>query len=359
MTRFEPLGAANFDAFKALIEAAWRRPVSDAYYRWRYVDVPALSTLLAMDGERCVATVSWFERTYCVGAASITCLEPFDWFALPETRRTAVGLRLMKQLQKTGKPILGFGGSDTTQKMLPKLGFQPAGKGTLFVLPLTGAYLLRNAPLPPLARRMLSPAVTAAMSMRFKAPAPARGFEARRVPRIDESMAQITGPAEFAARPDPAYYDWLEKGAPTGATGQFIPMEVLHEGRRVAWGIGRVYRHSGLMHATLAELRLAQDAAAVADAAVRSMTRILVRTGADNVRAWVQLPILCEAYRRAGFRKTSAEAQAMIWSPQPMTPESADFSRIADAAFFPLQESGSTAQAPAPLRPRPGFSGAA
>lgn len=355
MIRFEPLDTANFPALKALVEAAWRRPASEAYYRWRYLEAPALGTLLAMDGERCVATISWFERAY----SGVTCLEPFDWFALPETRRTAVGLRLMKHLQKSGKPILGFGGSDATQKMLPLLGFQPAGKGTLFVLPLTGAYVLRNAPLPALARRMLSPAVTAALSVRFKAPAPTRGFEARRVPRIDESMAQIAGPAGFAARPDPAYYDWLERGASIGATGKYIPMEVLREGARVAWGIGRVYRHSGLTHATLVELRLAREDASIAAGAVRGMTRILARTGADNVRVWSQLPILSDACRCAGFRRTSAQAQAMVWSAQPIELAGADLSRIADASFFPLQENGPSAPAPAPLRPRPGLSGAA
>ncbi|MGQ0652028.1 MAG: hypothetical protein ACT4P4_07145 [Betaproteobacteria bacterium] len=348
--RFETLGEHNFDAFRRLAEHAWRRPTSPQYYRWRYFEAPALTTLLALEGEQCLATISWFERAYRSGERALSCVEPFDWYALPESRRSGAGLRLMKLVQKAGKPILGFGGSDHTRRILPNLGFRPVGEAALFVLPLTGAYVLRNAPLPRLARRVLGRAATAAVSLWFRAPAADTGFEAHRVPRIDASMAAIGGPAGFASVPDPAYYDWVEKGAACGA-GQYIPVEVLYEGRRAAWGIGRLFRHSGLLHAAIVELRLARADAALAAAAVRGMTRILARSGADNVRAWSQLPLLSEAYRRAGFRMTSARAQAMVWGPQPAAQEGADFSRIADAAFFPLHDAGTLAPAPAAAGP--------
>ena len=342
MIRFEPLNAANYEAFKALAEQAWRRPATEAYYRWRYFEAPAKTTLLAMEGERCVATISWFEKIYRGAHGSVACLEPFDWYALPETRRSAAGLRLMKQLQKTGRPIIGLGGSDHTLVLLPKLGFRNIGEASLYVLPLTGTYLLRDARLPPLARRAVSGLLDSAVSAWFRPStlSAGRGFETRRLPRIDDELARIAGPAALASLPDPAYFDWLEKGASVGgATGRYIPMEMREDGKPVAWGIGRLFRHSGVLHGTIIDFRTTRNEPRIAEAGIREMTRILARAGADNVRVWSMLPLCSEAYRRAGFRLTSARAPAMVWSrsDEPAL-DGAHLACVADAAFFPLHQ---------------------
>jgi len=350
--RFERLGQHNFEPFRVLAEHAWRRATSEAYYRWRYFEAPGLTTLLAMDGERCIGTISYFERTYRAGESTLACIEPFDWFALPEARRTAAGLRLMKQLQKLGQPILGCGGSEDTIAILPKLGFRPVGEACQFVLPLTGTYLLRNAALPKLVRRGLAGVLNTAASTWFTPAAlkGARALECSRVPRIDPALAAMAGPAGFASIPDPAYFDWLERGAGIGgATGRYIPVEIREGGKTAAWGIGRLYRRGGVMNGTIVELRTARDDAGLAEGAIRAITRVLARSGADNVRVWSALPLWSDAYRAAGFRTTSARAQAMVWTPQAsLEIGSHNLCAIADAAFFPAHDVQSAAENTAP-----------
>lgn len=340
--KLEPLGARNLGAFRQFVEQVWKRPKSDAYYRWRYFEAPRLSTLVAMHGERCVAAICAFERQYHSGQARVACLEPFDWFTLPEMRSTAVGLRLMKRLQASGMPVLGLGGSPQTLQLLPRLGFQTVAQATQFVLPLTAAYILRNRRLPALARRAVVPVLDGLAAAWFT---PARRrcmarFEFRPTPRIDAQLAAIDGPGGFRSVPEPRFFDWLQDGAAVGAgTGEYLPLVVAERGTPVAWSVGRLYRAGGLCRGVILDVRLRRGDDELAESTIRGMARLLARSGADDVRALTTSATLCAAYRKAGFRAGGETAPAMVWTGgRALALDAVSMSGIADAAFLPAED---------------------
>jgi hypothetical protein len=59
-------------------EQTWRRPRSEAFYRWRYDEAPAFQAFLALRGGECLAMQTAFRRPYRVGEREVHILEPFD-----------------------------------------------------------------------------------------------------------------------------------------------------------------------------------------------------------------------------------------------------------------------------------------
>jgi hypothetical protein len=333
----EHLTPARLDAMKQFSEAVWQRPTSADYYRWRYLDAPGLTTLLATDGDRCVATLSAFSRKYHTGDGIVECLEPFDWYTLPDMKGFGVGAHLMKGLMDTGKPIVSLGGSEDTLRFLPRLGFRQIAAATEFFLPLTGRYIMRSRKLPALARNVASPLLDLAASVVYTPSKPSAAYSFQTLPgtTLGDKLSQIDGPVGFRPAPDQGFLDWLEKGS---GTGKYFICTVNKDEETVAWLLCRLYRSGGLLHGAILDLRLKQADGDVAVNALRGAGRMLANCGVDDVRAFTTSPFLATAYAQAGYRAGSEKIPALLWCGK----HTLDFDSIAlssgpDEAFWPLE----------------------
>lgn len=135
-TEIAAIGPEHGKALRRFSERTWQRPRSEAFYRWRYDSCPALSGYLALRDGECVATATAFERPHRIGGESVVVRESFDWFCLPEYRRSGLGVRLMQRLMADPAPVTVIGGTDDTRDLLPRLGFAIPGSVTTWVLPL-------------------------------------------------------------------------------------------------------------------------------------------------------------------------------------------------------------------------------
>jgi len=357
--KIERLTGHSLEPLKHLVEEVWRRPRSEAYYRWRYGEAPGLLTLVALEGARCVSTISAFQKQYRDGDAELACLEPFDWYTLPEMRATGVGLRLMKSLMNSGPPLVGIGGSTLTRQMLPRLGFRTVAQATQFVLPLSGAYILRDRGWPALAKNAARIVLDAAAAVWFR---PARRpFMARleftRVAQLDAELAKIDGGTGFRSVPDPAFHEWLAKGSAVARTGDYVTVAIARRGETLGWALARLYRARGLLYGVILDLRLKRQDAELGEAAVRGVSRVLAGCGADSVRAYSTCATLSAAYRAAGFR-AAEKLPAMVRSRQrEVALGSVALSGVADFAFLTVHDFPAERAATAAAAPDPGLRG--
>lgn len=351
----EHLTNANLDCFKALAERAWSRPKSDEYYQWRYFDAPRLMTLLMREGDRCLATVSAFERRYRFGDEVLDCLEPFDWYALPEARNAGVGLRVMRNLLQYPKPMVSLGGTRFTLQMFPKLGFRTVAQATQFVLPLSGACLLHKRQLPHWAKSGLEPLVDAAVVKWFTPRRKVSRYEVIPwVALLDARACAIDGPGRFASLPDWRFFEWLAQ-APRGAVGagSYLPTVVARDGVPFGWSMSRIYMSGGLRQGHIFEVRLREPDPDLAAALVTETVLTLARAGADRLYSRSTSPLLCVAFACAGFRAGREQWPAMVRSRAfPLPPEEVALSSLADLAFLPLTDCQPAASAGVASRAR-------
>jgi len=336
----ELLTLKNLAAFRRFSEAAWDRPKSEAYYRWRYFDAPGLITVMANQGDQCVASISAFSRTYCNGDETAECLEPFDWYCLPATRGSGVGVRLLKTLMDTGRPLLTLGGSAETLRIIPRLGWKTVGEATEFFLPLTGNYLLRNRALPDYWKRVLTPSLDLATATWFTPARPngVRNCVVLPVSGMDHDLARIDGPAGFRSVPDPRFFEWLMKGSP--ATGSYLLIVLTVDGEAAAWITGRLHRSRGLLHGTVLDLRLKRNDEKLAKNAIRHMARALAGFGADEVRAVATADFYSSVYRKSGFLAAREKIPVLVWAGRHrLSTDHIYLTGTADGAIFPLQDS--------------------
>ena len=156
-TEIAAIGPEHGAALRRFSERTWQRPRSEAFYRWRYDSCPALAGYLALRDGECVATATAFERPHRIGGETVVVRESFDWYCLPEYRRSGLGVRLMQRLMADPAPVTVIGGTEDTRDLLPRLGFEIPGEVTTFVLPLgprrAGEALYRRARVPRAATR--------------------------------------------------------------------------------------------------------------------------------------------------------------------------------------------------------------
>jgi hypothetical protein len=151
--RLVQLDETNRASFEALLAQAWRQnwepDLARAILRWRYHDRPSGggAWLACHDGE-CVAMLDSFVRPYLLDGRRILVREGCDWYCLPKYRPLGLGMRLMQKMMAGAEPMISIGGSETTQAVLPRLGWTRLPDVEKYVLPLTArglaGALLRN-----------------------------------------------------------------------------------------------------------------------------------------------------------------------------------------------------------------------
>lgn len=304
-------------ALRRLAERAYPRPRSDAYARWAYLENPAHRAWLALDGEECVAFLRAWARPYRIAGEELSVLETFDWYAKPEQRAGAAGLRVMQAAMSSGLPALNVGGTGFTLEILPRLGWSRLTDAVQFNLPLAGSAL------PERARSRLGSLATAGelsvsvLGRAWFATAPAPSPRWGEVVPVgapgEETLAlyERRGHEGVLPLPDRDHIRWLTSGF--SRNGQFIQLTFRVRGEAVGWGMARVPSFADGGAATLIELFSVRDDTDLYRWMIRSFVKRLLPFRPVKIAAQTTDPCLARALRRQRFLQTGT-APVLTWS---------------------------------------------
>ncbi len=274
-----------------------------ALLAWKYdeprPDWPGSRSYAWMAGEEIAAHACICPATYRLpNGREITGSQFIDWAA--GRRVVGAGGLLVRKLASMFDVLLAIGGSDDTQQVLPRLGFQAAGKSEIFVRVMRPWRQFRTDPFPRgwkagprLARNWL-------WSRTHMPDAPAR-WTCSPLTAFDNSHeALLQAPVPFpASRRTPALMNyWLR--CPGAAISAFV---VSDDSGPKGWFL--LSRIAGVMR--IADLRVISGEAADWEAAFALATRAAYQDplGCELASA-ATIPLTAEAIRRNGFhlRKT-------------------------------------------------------
>ena len=173
----------------AAIGALFREVGMDAdpqHLRWKYwqprADWVRPRSLVIASGSELLAHAGIIPGTCAWGTRRATIIHVIDWVARPG--EAGAGLILMKHAGQMADALLGIGGGAQTQRILPHVGFRPAGAATAYARPLFPLRILRSGA----TWNVLPRLVRAAWRRSTPAP-PGAEWQARRL--ASEEVSQI------------------------------------------------------------------------------------------------------------------------------------------------------------------------
>jgi hypothetical protein len=306
----------HLDAVARFSAQVWQRPQSRAYLRWRYLDHPDHHAYLALRGEECLAMLSAFRRPYRIGERTLRVSDSFDWFCLPELRRSGLGVRVMQRMMQDPEPVIVTGGSDDTRDLLPRMRFGVPATVTRFALLLgaerTADALARRARLPRPLGRVAHALSRPLLAPRLRAAPPAGRVETPAA--LDaEALAIDPRPGGRGSAPlwTPAYLRWLAAGSP--AYGTYLPL-CFRDGEALAgWALLRVYEGARGREATLLDVRAREPGEAIYTWMVSAAAVHAARLGPGLLAAGTCCPLVAAALRANRFRPIGS-APIHYWS---------------------------------------------
>jgi hypothetical protein len=301
----------------AFSNAYWKRPTSNAYFRWRYLEPMAFSRMfVAVRGEECVGTLFALAKTYRLGGTRIPCLEVFDWHALSDLRGAGVGIRLMRAMMRQPERIFAVGGTDDVHGALPLMGWEELAVGQAYELligtDLIAERLQRTRKLPAaLTRALLAPVPRAVFGPR-RVPRPA-GAEVRVVEQVGTELRELydgaTG-AGLVQEPTPQVLSWILRGQ---WSGRWRFLQFWLANRLRGWAMTRVHvSNHGKVGAILELYAPGADpelyrwmVSETAFSLLEDRPRRLVARASD--------PMLQRALAAVGFRHAGVDATVRTW----------------------------------------------
>jgi hypothetical protein len=277
-TEIVPFAPEQLGAVAHFAEQVWQRPRSAGFLRWRYLEHPHHHAYLALRGGECLAMVTAFRRPYRVGERSLHFSDAFDWYCLPELRRSGLGVRVLQRLMQDEEPVVVTGGTADTRGLLPRMRFQVPTTVVRFGLVLgaerAADLLARRARLPralgrlafTLSRPLLAPRVRGApKNARVETPA-TLGAEALAIdPRPGGRGTAPIWTSEYLA--------WLAAGSPS--MGRYLPLCFRVSEVLIGWALLRIYDGPDGRDSALLDVRAREPSAAlytwmVSEVAVRA-----------------------------------------------------------------------------------------
>jgi Acetyltransferase (GNAT) family len=322
---FTRLTAENAASARTLLFERWPGNWSDEFagrfFTWRYLTRPAAETLLAVDGDRCVAILDSYLRPYVFCGGTATVRETCDWYCRPEYRSLGVGLKLMRQMMAKPESIVVVGGTEATHLLLPRLKWQRLPDIPIYVLPLS----VKSA----LAFKLRKRAPTAGEVLTSLIPSGLRIFRARQLPPPANS-AQVSASSglEVPGIPSPNPYalallldrdnlNWL-LGAPK-EVGNLLVLRFLIDGSLVAISVTRLQRrHEGLT-AKVLHIQTEDRSPATMGWIVSATALHLVEKGASLIICLCSDAMIGNALRRVGFM-AAGQRHAFWWSADKRAP---------------------------------------
>jgi hypothetical protein len=156
------------------------------YLSWKYwqprTDWPGSRSFLLASGSELIAHAAVIPVVCAWGSRRVTMLHTIDWVARDGS---GAGIMLMKYLGRMADALLGIGGGAETLRILPLVGFRPAGVATVYARPLFPTRIVRAGPTWKLPTRLAR-----AIWRRSAAAAPDSPWHARRL--AADEVGQIT-----------------------------------------------------------------------------------------------------------------------------------------------------------------------
>lgn len=145
--RFRPSTPQDAPQIVALIASAGLNPnVRPQDLQWKYwqdrADSPGPRSFVLCDGSRIIAHGSAIPGSIAWEDQRARIVQVVDWAALPEA--AGAGLSLMRHVCRTADIAVSIGGSQTTRRIMPLIGFRPHGEITGFVRPLRPLRIMRG-----------------------------------------------------------------------------------------------------------------------------------------------------------------------------------------------------------------------
>jgi hypothetical protein len=294
----------------------WPEELSDEYFRWRYSAREQSETLLAFDGDRCVAMLDSSSHAYRFGDSITSVREPCEWLCLPDYRPLGLGLRLMGMFMKEPEPMFAMVGTWMTQDILPRMGWRKLPDTVNYTLPLTSGALADSLlgrlrlPVGGLRTRLAHTISVPVWHRRSKAPTGDSAISEHQPgdllplvePSADYGLACICSPWEPA---------WL-CNAPQDM-GQFYWLVATADGKPVGLTISRLFRQHGASQANLLHLQTRQRSPELYEWLITETARFLAEQGAAKVSCRASCPTFSTALKHVGFIERS-RTPAFWWS---------------------------------------------
>jgi hypothetical protein len=265
-----------------------------------------------------------FERSYRVGAQQVSYLETFDWYCLPELRRSGLGILLLRTMMDRPEPIISVGGSPDTLAMLPRMRWRTLAVATNYTLPLVGstvsAKLKQRYGLPD---RLTSAASNVSARFWFRpkgrpAPPTGRVIPAAAIGGEVKSLYEGTVGYGLAQVADPAFNQWLTQGY--AGSGHFISLYFEVAGALRGWTLARVFPTPDGWEGSIVDLYAPNPDVMTYAWMVSEIVMRLAHYQPRKISASVTCPILQAALRQNRFVR-GATFPVYLWWREPELPK--------------------------------------
>jgi hypothetical protein len=142
-----PSTPEDAEAIVGLLTGAGLRPnIEPRDLQWKYwlprADFPGPRSYILTDRSGAIAHGALVPGAWLCGSRRLRIIHVIDWAA--RSGAVGAGAALMKHIAQQADALLATGGTDLTLKLLPNLGFRPAGKMRGYVRALQPLRLLRE-----------------------------------------------------------------------------------------------------------------------------------------------------------------------------------------------------------------------
>jgi hypothetical protein len=325
--RFSSLTPETLPAVQDLLlpfwQRRWRGDLAERIFRWRFLEPPRRECIVALDGDRCVAMIDSWLRTYIVGEETVDVREMADWYSVPGYR--GLGLQPMWTMMRKPEPIVSIGGSSTTQSLLPRLKWQVAQPAHDYLLRLSSGVLLEG-PIKrlharyqkALLRLVHGMSIPIARVRRHAPPSPAASVETASAADLPADLVPPRSDYCIARLIDRAELRWLQS-APR-EMGEFSALVFLLDGRAVAVSLSRLYSGDYQRAGYILHVQATQKSVPLYAWIVSETAAHLARGGAQAITCRTTCLDLASALEQNAFFKYR-ELPSRWWSPNRALPE--------------------------------------
>lgn len=324
----------NLPAFKAFAMEAWKRPCDDHFLNWRYFDCPSQVTLIALDENRCVASLSAFEREYQIFGKRTDCLVSHDWYVLPG-ERGILGVSLFQKLKNAKKPLITTDLTSEAAKILNKLGSGEYAHGEVYLLDYTQAsekvkFNKYGILLISLYRAMADVLKRGPKSKQGKIVFGSSGSA-----WLDRVYGQRSK-YDIHAVPREDFLAWLNRGP--SRMGWFIPLYFEFRDGSLGWCLVRIYSNQGVTELKFLEIYGPEAGSAQYGYMIEETISMFKGVGLGRVWAACMCEDVAMALSACGFEKKK-QWPLHLWSAESVQSGNGGINigwMFSDSAFLPL-----------------------
>ena len=104
----------------------------EAFVDWRYYGRKNSVPVMAISNGECLAFVDSQMRSYALSGETVVFQESSEWYCQPKYRPIGLGVSVMKKMMERDEPIISIRGTDASQKLVAKLGWEKLQPVVLF-----------------------------------------------------------------------------------------------------------------------------------------------------------------------------------------------------------------------------------